>query len=413
MSASRLNRAVRQAPVSLKNGHAGSDISYMMRAKAAGLAFFGMLYLAAFASAGTPHGRPGGISAAAPTGLTMRRERTELTFLRDSARVLYVSRAELVNPGRERRLELRLDFVDASGRYVDFAVEHGPPHGAPTFEVRVDGRPVLATCDTIGDMHRLRWSFTAARRGRIAVEARAAFPWIANACAAPDHQMDWRPVDGSVIDVSDATREMVFRFVPPVSFMAVETWTDSAVFERGAVRWRWHGRAIEAFDLQYDSEFADEHTELFPGPYRLSWDQGLANRYFEVFTRTCEKSDLDLDEGRDSLSTAGRSWVEDARSSCRSVILSLRARHALAPLDTASSGLPPLGQPGLADSALSALNPVERRNLRYAVGMMWALDTSKTAEEIFARAQWISPGRWPRRPGRTRRRPSFDRAAAG
>jgi hypothetical protein len=326
----------------------------------------------------------------------MRSERTELTFLRDSTRVTYRSRVALSNPGPKRRVELRIDFIDAQGHY-DYArgiLDGGPPFGAPTFAVKVDDRHVAARRDSVGDMFRFRWSLTAPRRGSVTVEAEATFPWTASACEAPDHQMLWRAADDAAFEVSDAAREMIFRFVPAVSFMAVESWTDSAQFERGTVTWRWHGHGFEEFDIRFDSEYADEHTELFPGRYRLSTDKGLDNSYFEVFSRNCEESDLSLDEGSDRLSPAARIWVEDARRNCRSAISSLSLRHTLAPLDTTSSSTtPPLEQPGLSDPALSTLNAVEKRNLRYAVGLMWALDPTKNASAILARAGQVRPDR--------------------
>src|SRR6266513_3395239 len=257
--------------------------------------------------------------------------------------------------------------------YADGSLAYGEPFGAPTFAVEVDGRPVAAHCDTIGDIFRFKWPLTAPTRHSVTVEAAATFPWAAHACEAPDHRIEWRSAADAVFDVFGAIREMVFRFVPTVSFMAVESWTDTARFEKGTVTWRWHGHGIQAFDLYFDSEYADEHTELFPGRYRLPSDKGLDNSYFEIFSRSCEESELDLDGGTDSLSTPARIWVEDARSECRSVISSLSQLHGLATLDTTSAGtLPPLSQPGLGDAALSTLNAVERRNLRYAVGLMWA-----------------------------------------
>ena len=360
------------------------------------IALIGLACAVGIARSETPHGCPTGISAAAPTGLTMRSERTELTYLRDSARVVYQSRAVLWNPGFQRQVELRIDFADAQGYYdyADGSLAYGKPYGAPTFAVRVDDRPVAAHCDTIGDSFRFHWSLAAPKHGSLAVQAEATFPWTADACAAPDHRIEWRPADDAVFDVAGAIREMVFRFVPTVSFMAVDSWTDGAAFERGSVTWRWRGHGLQAFDLLFDPEYADEHTELFSDRYRLLTDKGLDNSYFEIFSRSCEESDLDPDEGTDSLSTPARAWVEDARSRCRAVISSLSKLHALARLDTTSSGtLPPLAQPDLSDAALSALNAVERRNLRYAVGLMWALDPTKNASAILARVNQVTPGR--------------------
>ena len=326
----------------------------------------------------------------------MRSEQTGLTFLRDSARVVYQSHLVLSNPGPARRIELRVDFTDAQGyyNYAERSLAYGEPYGTPTFTVKVDDHFVAAHSDTVGNTFRFAWWLTVPKRGSVSIEAEATFPWTANACEAPDYRIEWRPADDAVFDVSRATREVVFQFVPAVSFMAVESWTDSAQFERGTVTWRWRGHRIQAFDLYFDSEHADEHTELFSGRYRLQMDRGLDNSYFEIFSRSCEESDLALDEGKETLSAPAQAWVEGARSECRSVVSSLSSLHALAPLDTTSSGVvPPLTQAGLSDAALSALNVVERRNLRYAVGLMWALDPTKTAGAVIARANRVRPDR--------------------
>lgn len=347
---------------------------------AAGLA--ATVSLGGAGDAGTPNGSPCGPSASSPTGLMMQSERAEFTYLRGTDTVRYVHRVEFRNRGPNRRLGLFLDLVDAS--------TGDERSGPPSVVVQVDDRPVPVHCDTIGDLFRFHWSF-APSRTRFTVETRTAFTWLMDACSAPDYHLEWRPADSSAFDVSAATREVVFRFEPAVSLMAVGTWTEGALFERGALRWRWQGSSPSAFDVWIDSEFADEHTDLFPGP--CAPDHGLENSYYEIFSRSCEKSEFDAMEPADSLTADMRAWVGYTRGNTRSAINSLRARHRLAPLDTTSTGEPPLAQQGLADSTLAGLNPVERWNLRYAVGLMWALDVTQPPSAIVARVNRVEPPR--------------------
>src|SRR5947207_2685405 len=82
-------------------------------------------------------------------------------------------------------------------------------------------------------------------------EPTALFRWEREDCASPPFRLGWRVSSDSVFDVNHAEREVVFRFDPAVSLMAVRNWGDSSVFERGVLTWKWRGTA-PAFWIGYE-----------------------------------------------------------------------------------------------------------------------------------------------------------------
>ena len=337
-----------------------------------------MLSAGEVSHAGTPNGYPGGFSSHGLTGLTIRQERTEFTFHTRSDSIWYVTRVRFWNPGGARSTSLFLDFRDAQWAGASDPSEISPP----AVSITVNGRPVTPAQGE--SPFQYRFGLDSPARREVEVRATALFRWEREDCASPPFRLGWRVSSDSVFDVSHAEREVVFRFDPAVSLMAVRNWGDSSVFERGVLTWKWRGTA-PAFWIGYEPDLADEYIESFPGRYTIPlcylWDHEYLG-----YDSSCEIPDIDW-AGRegypDSMTAEIRAWVESYRQDATSVIEAVCAHHGVSP--------------GAADSLVSkglhALNPVEQRNLRFALALVPILDVTEKPTTILRKMEAIWPGR--------------------
>src|SRR5262245_14932691 len=306
----------------------------------------------------------------------MRKETTNFTFFRQADSVRYVCRAELWNPGPKRRVALFLEFRDAW--CPNDAVE-GEPCIPPSVTVSANGRAV--TVRRGENPYQVCFGVEAPGHGTVVVEGMSWFRWERADCIPVDHSMGWKVSEDSAFSVDGAEREVVFRFAPPVSLMSVAGYADGAVFERGALTWRWRGKA-RGFDIGFDSLLEDENTEAFQGRYTLPLDYQWDHEYLGWTGSSCERDEIDFagTEGvPDSLTSEMRTWVEDYRKEALSAVTQICARHGLTPPSSRPGAMQDLGA-----DALAALNPVERSNLRFALALMPILDVSKRPTAILA-----------------------------
>ena len=258
--------------------------------------------------------------------------------------------------------------------------------------VAINGRDVETLDDS--EAYRFRFALDAPVRLPVAVEAHGSFRWVADDCVAPPYRLTWRGSADTVFDATRAIRQTTFQFSPPVSLMSVSTSSDGGVFDHGTLTWRWRGASPE-FQIGFEPLLADEHTDLFQGRYVFPLDYQWDHEYLDGPSSICEMGDLDWagEEGEpDSMTADMRGYVESLRAEARYVLEQISAKHSLIPPGTNPEAFVLAGKLDLS-VGLTRLNPVEERNLRYAIALLPILDVSRRPAAIRDDILRIRPNR--------------------
>lgn len=321
-----------------------------------------LLAVAGTSSAWTPRGAPAGLSAPVPTSLVLKEERTELVYHGRTDSLSYACRARLHNPGVADRFVLEAGFTDAGGSGED---------GPPACQVRVNDGTVEPAVEAIADTsvgpwqkYRFRFSVVVPGGSDVTIEVRAGLVLVASDCGNPPYHLLWRVANDRAFDVTQADREALFTFDPVRSPVGVYVSPAGGVLQAGAISWHWTGPTRSGlFDVEFLDNEGDAHLDWFPTPYVFSsyvWD-----RHYLDLAENCsiEEIVMAVQPGAPDTLTAGiREWIRSNRAEADDLVRAIAQHHA--------------------GTASDSLNPVERRNLESAMGILRALDETKRPSEI-------------------------------